>query len=76
MTTDKIDKTAAKELETNMKVWDKKYSLGDAHVMIDAHRALTAHPNIIFTGRHCAWSADGRLCVVVGSENIIAVFQK
>jgi polycomb protein EED len=73
------------ETATNRRGWDRKYFIGDPQQGLGSRReetrGLEPHKteSILrynITGRQVAWSPGGEWCVVVGSPNVIAIFQR
>jgi polycomb protein EED len=54
----------------------RKYAMGDPFGMVEAHKVVDTKLKGSWTGRQVAWSACGKWCVVVGSPNVIAVFER
>lgn len=54
--------------------WAGKYSLGDPHEPLRAHRQENSLRN--FVGRQAAWSPGGEWCVIVGSSNFAVILQR
>ena len=54
----------------------KKYAMGDPFGMVEAHKIVDTKLKGTWTGRQVAWSACGKWCIVVGSPNVIVVFER
>jgi polycomb protein EED len=57
------------------KGWSEKYDMGDPLKEIAAHWTDVVK-GLTVVGRQVAWSPDGKWCVVVGSDSVIACFQR
>jgi len=73
-TTDTMASTSLAEIAASREHWDKKYGMG-GEGRVEAHRVENASRKA-FTGRQVGWSRGGEWCVVVGSENVVALFQR
>lgn len=75
---------------TNLKlVWHRKYTVGGSTlvpeqdedgnistaVMVEPHKRQTI-PKYSISGRQVTWSVGGEWCVIAGSPNVVAVFQR
>jgi polycomb protein EED len=54
----------------------RKYDTGDLFGMVEAHKTVDLRLKGNWTGRQVAWSPCGKWCVVVGSPNVVAVFER
>jgi polycomb protein EED len=73
------------ETAASKKSWEKKYFMGDSQQGLGSKReetrGLEPHKTetilrYSITGRQVAWSPGGEWCVVVGSPNVVSVFQR
>lgn len=56
-------------------LWQSRFDTSNPHKMIKPHKSEVLQGQS-FVGRQVAWSADGSWCVVVGSRNHAAIFQR
>jgi polycomb protein EED len=66
---------SASDSAKSLEIWSKRYSIGDPHGDIVAHKDEVIR-GFDFVGRYVAWSNGGEWCVVVGSAGVIGVFER
>lgn len=66
---------SAHDSAKSLEIWAKRYSIGDPHGDIIAHKEEVVR-GFEFVGRYIAWSNGGEWCVVVGSAGMIGVFER
>lgn len=80
-----VSNTIGAEASAYRKGLEGKYFMGDSQQSLGLRRedtkGLEPHktetvPRYSITGRQVAWSPGGEWCVVVGSPNVVAVFQR
>jgi len=68
----------AGDLGLSREAWDKKYAMGmgaGGKVRLTAHKEESI-PRFSVTARQVAWSVGGEWCIVAGTPNILALFQR